>query len=66
MEEETDLSAWNDQIINCGFTGVIKPENKEAIMRSEKNYKLKLLHIFFFTSSPQHYVYIMPDFPGSF
>lgn len=35
-EEETDLSAWNDQIINCGFTGAIKPENKEAIIRSEK------------------------------
>ncbi|RXN32911.1 G2 M phase-specific E3 ubiquitin- ligase-like protein [Labeo rohita] len=33
-EEETDLSAWNDQIINCGFTGAIKPENKEAIIRS--------------------------------
>ncbi|RXN03329.1 serine threonine- kinase pim-2-like protein [Labeo rohita] len=32
--EETDLSAWNDQIINCGFTGAIKPENKEAIIRS--------------------------------
>lgn len=33
-EEETDLSAWNDQIINCGFTGAVKPENKEAIIRS--------------------------------
>ncbi|RXN13127.1 G2 M phase-specific E3 ubiquitin- ligase-like isoform X1 [Labeo rohita] len=33
-EEETDVSAWNDQIINCGFTGAIKPENKEAIIRS--------------------------------
>ncbi|XP_048022561.1 uncharacterized protein LOC125252930 isoform X1 [Megalobrama amblycephala] len=34
VEEETDLSAWTDAIISCGFTGIIKPENKEAIVRS--------------------------------
>ncbi|KAK2913230.1 hypothetical protein Q8A67_001629 [Cirrhinus molitorella] len=33
VEEETDLSAWTDDIISCGFTGTIKPENKEAIIR---------------------------------
>ncbi|XP_077093820.1 uncharacterized protein LOC143745586 [Siphateles boraxobius] len=34
VEEGTDLSAWTDVIISCGFTGIIKPENKGAIIRS--------------------------------
>ncbi|XP_051977330.1 uncharacterized protein LOC127639388 isoform X2 [Xyrauchen texanus] len=34
VKEDADLSAWTDAIINCGFTGAITPENKEAIIRS--------------------------------
>ncbi|KAF4098097.1 hypothetical protein G5714_022105 [Onychostoma macrolepis] len=34
VEEETDLSAWTNDIITCGYTGLIKPDNKEAIIRS--------------------------------
>uniref|UniRef100_A0A9J8CA89 HECT domain-containing protein n=1 Tax=Cyprinus carpio carpio TaxID=630221 RepID=A0A9J8CA89_CYPCA len=34
VEEETDLSAWTNDIISCGYTGLIKPDNKEAIIRS--------------------------------
>ncbi len=33
VEEETDLSAWTNDIISCGYTGLIKPDNKEAIIR---------------------------------
>ncbi|KTG47280.1 hypothetical protein cypCar_00048755, partial [Cyprinus carpio] len=34
VEEETDLSAWTSDIISCGYTGLIKPDDKEAILRS--------------------------------
>ncbi|XP_049331754.1 uncharacterized protein LOC125799316 [Astyanax mexicanus] len=34
VEEASDLSPWSNTIIDCGFTGAITKENRDAITRS--------------------------------